>query len=199
MATAKQKYNRNILQDHKAEFNRLERKFLIAKAKFDARKNDVLYGRYEQGRQKVFEVTLADKSKHQAQLVAMSSKYDLALLRIPDSKTPYLDHGNARNASRGLTVYFIGSPIKQEYNNMVTSGIISGFNDEFIVTSAQIYPGNSGGPLISQDGKVVGIATQAYGANTADEMEPQQQQPVLSFALPIGIALVEFDPYLKNL
>lgn len=185
--------NRRILQNEKADYNDRKKKFIEEKSKFDDWKDEVLDARYKLTLQDEFEITLADKSTYQAILHAISSKHDLALLKIQGSITPYLDYGNAEIASRGLPVYAIGSPIKPEYHNTVTSGIVSGFHDGFIVTSAQTYPGNSGGPLVSREGKVIGIIT--LGVSLSKETPAG----ALGFALPIGAALTEFNRYLKKL
>ena len=53
---------------------------------------------------------------------------------------------------------------------------------------AKIYPGNSGGPLISQDGKVIGINTMKLLTRNYEGLE---------FAIPIETAIAEFNGYLN--
>ena len=55
-------------------------------------------------------------------------------------------------------------------------------------TNAQIYPGNSGGPLVTQSGRVVGI-------NTFKQLTRKYEG--LGFAIPIERAYQEFGRYLK--
>ncbi|GEM_PF-3676975 len=192
--------NRRNLQDQKAAFNERKKAFVAKKSKFDDWKDEVLDSRYNLANQDEFEITLADMSTHQALLYAVSSKHDLALLKIQGSTTPYLDYKISENVSRGLPIYAIGSPLSLKYHNAVTSGVISGFYDDFIVSSAPIYPGNSGGPLISGEGKVIGINTKATGIKTMESSSSNGKlKAPLGFALPIGLALIEFNQYLKKL
>ena len=79
----------------------------------------------------------------------------------------------------------IGSPARLQ--NSVTSGVFSGFESGFIQTNAQIYPGNSGGPLVTAQGRVVGI-------NTFKQLTHKFEG--LGFAIPIQVALREFRAHL---
>jgi len=47
----------------------------------------------------------------------------------------------------------------------VTSGIIARRQDEYLVTDAQILPGNSGGPLLNETGEVIGVNTLKFAEN----------------------------------
>jgi TPR repeat protein len=89
---------------------------------------------------------------------------DLALLKVSASSTP-LAVGASSGVRRGDTVYSLGFPLVtiQGFEPKVTNGIISsltGLLDDpttFQITNP-LQPGNSGGPIISADGQVVGIA-----------------------------------------
>jgi len=70
----------------------------------------------------------------------------------------------------------------------VSKGIFSGYEKSFIKTDAKIYPGNSGGPLINKDGRVVGI-------NSFKQLTRRFEG--LGFAIPIRVATSEFGPYLN--
>ena len=76
----------------------------------------------------------------------------------------------------------------------VTSGIYSGIREfdrqQYVQTNAQINPGNSGGPLVTKDGKVIEI-------NTCKVAGPQVEG--LGFAIPINVALKEFERYLGKI
>ena len=116
----------------------------------------------------------------------VSTKHDLALLKLEGFKCPFITPLDARQLADGTQVYAIGSPLG--LMNSVTSGICSGRrkfgNTYYIQTNAQISPGNSGGPLITEDGLVVGINTRKIVHKTAEG---------LGFAIPINTAFDEFN------
>lgn len=113
-------------------------------------------------------VTLADGRETIAELVAANPADDLALLKIPIRDLPGIEWGNSRHVRPGQVVYAIGSPLG-DFPNSVSFGIVSGLNraleiDKFVIdgliqTDAAINRGSSGGPLITPEGKVVGINT----------------------------------------
>lgn len=86
---------------------------------------------------------------------------DLALIKI-NTKTQALDFTKSENIQIGEEVIAIGSPQGLAFS--VTNGIVSqtkriGFNgvEGYIQTNAELNEGNSGGPLINKEGKVIGI------------------------------------------
>jgi TPR repeat protein len=90
---------------------------------------------------------------------------DLALLKVSASSTP-LAVGASSGVRRGDTVYALGFPLVtiQGFEPKVTNGIISsltGLLDDptFFQITNPLQPGNSGGPIVSSDGQVVGIAS----------------------------------------
>lgn len=116
----------------------------------------------------VIKVTLADGRETTAELVAANPAEDLAILKIPFVDLPPINWGNSRDVRPGQVVYAIGSPLG-DFPNSVSFGIVSGLNraleiDKFVIdgliqTDAAINRGSSGGPLITPDGKVIGINT----------------------------------------
>jgi S1-C subfamily serine protease len=102
-------------------------------------------------------VVLADGRRESAVFYRVSENYDLALLKLNGFKTPYLSPEDEYQLTLGQDVYAIGSPLKLK--NTVTSGVISSNRGDYIQTNAEIYPGNSGGPLVTEDGRVVGVNT----------------------------------------
>ena len=82
-------------------------------------------------------------------------------------------------------MYAIGSPLGQP--DSISTGVISGYGSSFIRTDAKIVPGNSGGPLVLTDGRVIGI-------NTLKQMirAPEGQFEGLGLAITIDTALREF-------
>ena len=71
----------------------------------------------------------------------------------------------------------------------VSSGVVSGYDNDYIRTDAKIYPGNSGGPLINAEGKVVGINTLKLITHKFEGM---------GFAIPVRRAFQDFNKYLNN-
>ena len=78
---------------------------------------------------------------------------------------PYIQLGNSANVKPGQWVVAMGNPFG--LGGSVTAGIVSangrdigaGPYDQFIQIDAPINQGNSGGPLFTQDGKVIGMNT----------------------------------------
>lgn len=104
-----------------------------------------------------FTVRLVDNTPLYAYVVEVSDDLDIALLKVDGYVTPCLRPQTAGALAQGDPVYAIGNPVKLHHS--VTSGIVSGFEGHFIKTNAQIYPGNSGGPLITPSGQVIGVTT----------------------------------------
>jgi S1-C subfamily serine protease len=132
-----------------------------------------------------FRIQLKDETELQARLLEVSQRLDLALLKLEGYTTPALSPGRAANLSQSQAVFAIGSPLG--LSDSVASGTVSGFEQGYIQTDAKIYPGNSGGPLITEAGRVVGI-------NTFKKLTRSFEG--LGFAIPIQAALQEFSHYL---
>ncbi len=124
------------------------------------------------------------KSVVPAKIVGTDKKTDVALLKVKAGKyLKPLRLGDSDATRVGETVVAIGNPFGLSHT--VTAGIISAKNrtigqgpfDNFIQTDASINFGNSGGPLFSADGEVIGI-------NTAISAKGQG----LGFAIPINQA-----------
>ncbi len=120
-------------------------------------------------------VTMADRSQHQASLVGVDPRSDLAVLRIKSAaKLPFLRLGESQRLQVGQKVLAIGNPFGQ-FQNTLTTGVISSLGrnvrdprsgavlEDVIQTDAAINPGNSGGPLLNSHGQVVGINTAIIG------------------------------------
>lgn len=113
-------------------------------------------------------ILLFDGRETVAELVAANPAEDLAILKVNVGELPAIEWGNSRAMRPGQVVYAIGSPLG-DFPNSVSFGIVSGLNraleiDKFVIdgliqTDAAINRGSSGGPLITPDGKVVGINT----------------------------------------
>jgi len=108
-------------------------------------------------------VVFPDGSRHKVEGVAACQRAsDLALLKIRGGKFPFLKLAGDELPPIGTKVYAIGNPLG--LTNSLSDGLVSGHRqlDEgfsFVQTTAAISPGSSGGPLISSEGKVVGVTT----------------------------------------
>ncbi len=115
------------------------------------------------------EVTLYDNRKFMAKLIGADSKTDLAILKIEAAGLPVLDIADSDAAKVGQWVLAVGNPF--DLTSTVTAGIISakGRNikilkdrdaiEAFIQTDAAVNPGNSGGALVDDKGRLLGINT----------------------------------------
>ncbi len=122
-----------------------------------------------------------------ARLVGTAPDFDLALLRVDGPIPAVATWGDSSALPLGAGVVAIGSALGQ-YQNTVTSGILSGFNRELgnlrglLQTDAAINSGNSGGPLINLGGQVVGINTMVVRGGFSGSAEG------LGFAIPSNVA-----------
>jgi len=141
-------------------------------------------------------VTLHNKKTYKARLIGKDPSSDIAVLKIDGTGFPYLVYGNSDEVKLGQWVLAIGYPLTLE--TTVTAGIVSakgrsiGINERqtrgsnvspvesFIQTDAAVNQGNSGGALVTTDGKLVGI-------NSAI-LAPSGTYAGYSFAIPVNIA-----------
>jgi serine protease Do len=134
-----------------------------------------------------FTVRLADNTTLRAYLVKRSQTDDLALLKVDGYRTPYLKPPDFGIPADGELVYAIGNPVS--LHNSVASGTVSGIEGGFIKTDAKIYPGNSGGPLVTSEGRVIGVATFKKITHKSEG---------LGFAIAIDKVLAEFARWLHS-
>lgn len=113
-------------------------------------------------------VTLYNDKSYDAKVVGADPNTDLAVLKIDATNLPYIVFANSNNVKIGQWVLACGYPLNLQ--TTVTAGIISatsrnlGVNDEgtnpidsYLQTDAAVNPGNSGGPLVNTEGKLVGL------------------------------------------
>ncbi len=110
-----------------------------------------------------FTITLKDGKEFSARLVKISKDYDLALLKLDKYKTPFLPLAKNAYPRQGAKVFAIGSPLG--ISDSLTTGIVTKAGGDFLLTDTRILPGNSGGPLIDPQGKVLGVNTAIVAQN----------------------------------
>ncbi len=153
--------------------------------------NHVISGRAPQ-----IQVTLADQSQYDAEVLVRDPVNDLALIGInARKKLPYLRLGDSDHIQVGQKVLAIGNPFG--LNGTLTTGVISSLGrtirdengnelEDMIQTDAAINPGNSGGPLLDSQGSVIGVNTAIYGPGG---------NIGIGFAMPINTAKRMLEDY----
>jgi Do/DeqQ family serine protease len=149
-------------------------------------------------------VTLHNKKTYKAKVVGTDPSYDLSVIKIEASALPFLLYGNSDDVKIGQWVLAIGYPLNLE--TTVTAGIISakartlGLNkdrngdaragvESFIQTDAAVNMGNSGGALVTTDGKLIGV-------NSAIA-SPTGYYSGYSYAIPVNIVKKVVDDLIK--
>lgn len=103
----------------------------------------------------------SDGNARTATFIGYNGDFDIALLKISGTWDE-LEFGDSNNVQVGEKVIAIGNPLGLQFS--VSQGIVSAIHrtgangiDAYIQTDAALNPGNSGGPLINVEGKVIGI------------------------------------------
>ena len=116
-------------------------------------------------------ITLNDGTQYAATVVGTDPSTDIALLKIDAKDLNFLNFGDSDDLKLGEWVLAVGNPYG--LTSTVTAGIISAKGrslgilgresqlgvESFIQTDAAVNPGNSGGALMTTDGRLIGINT----------------------------------------
>jgi serine protease Do len=115
------------------------------------------------------EVTLYNGKSYKAKIIGTDPQTDLALIKIDEKNLSFIAFGDSDTIEVGEWVVAVGNPFNLA--STVTAGIVSaktrninilrdqGAIESFIQTDAVMNPGNSGGALVTLDGKLIGINT----------------------------------------
>lgn len=155
-------------------------------------------------------ISLLNENEIEATLIGQDPDTDLAVLKIFTDGYSVSKLGDASQLQIGQFVIAIGNPLG--YQHSVTTGVVSALGrtlrsqngmlvDNVIQSDAALNPGNSGGPLISTDGEVVGVNTAiiqganglsfSVDINTAKEVASQLIQTGKVFKAYLGFQLQE--------
>jgi S1-C subfamily serine protease len=148
------------------------------------------------------EILLSDGSTIEGKLLWNDSSIDLAIIKIEAAGKTLrpVELGDSDKVRIGQYVAAIGNPLGLDFNGSITQGVVSGLGrsitasdgtkattmEGLIQVDAAINSGNSGGPLLDKEGKVIGV-------NTA-----MAQAEGMGFAIPINTARPIIDKVIET-
>lgn len=111
--------------------------------------------------EKRISVGFPDDGLFQAEVVETYPEVDLALLDVDGEALPHLELAERMTFERDDHVYFIGNPLR--FTGIANQGSVIGYkeladwNQRVLMLDAPIYRGNSGSPVINDDGEVIAV------------------------------------------
>jgi len=132
---------------------------------------DILTANHVVAGAKTIDVTFADGTKSTASVVSPEPEHDIAVVRAdhPPAQLVPAVLGDPASVHEGSEAYAIGNPFGLV--GSISAGVVSGLDRSFrepnssqvlqglIQVDTAVNPGNSGGPLVDRDGRVIGIVT----------------------------------------
>ncbi|WP_087973390.1 S1C family serine protease [Oceanobacillus rekensis] len=106
-------------------------------------------------------VAFPDEGLFTADVTESYPEIDLAVLQVGEQDLPYLPLAEQTNFEANEPIHFIGNPLR--FNGIVNEGTmisytqLSSWDEEVVMIEAPVYRGNSGSPIINEDGKVIGV------------------------------------------
>nr|WP_263313810.1 trypsin-like peptidase domain-containing protein [Mammaliicoccus sp. Marseille-Q6498] len=150
-------------------------------------------------------ITAENGKKYEGKVVGSDQWTDIAVVTVPkekDANFKPIKFEDSNNLILGEPAIVIGSPLGAEFQNSISTGVVSGldrrvpvdFNndDEYdweikaIQTDAAVNPGNSGGPILDSQGDLIGIVSLKIDMPNVENM---------AFAIPSN----EASDYIKKL
>ena len=144
----------------------------------------LLTNRHVVGDSKTVKVKWSDGLETVGEVVRSDARRDVALIRTDTRGRPCLTI-RTDPVSLGDTVFAIGTPLDPKFQSTVTRGVVSatrvfdGFS--YIQSDVTVNPGNSGGPLLDEGGRVVGM--------TVSGMRPGSAPSGINLFIPIRDAV----------
>jgi S1-C subfamily serine protease len=144
------------------------------------------------------QVQLSDGRRVPASIVGADPMTDLAVLKVDASNLIAAQWGDSDELQVGDLVWALGSPYGLDHS--LTFGIVSAKGrrsgsrftrspyQEYLQTDAAVNPGNSGGPLVNIEGRIVGINAAIFGDSYQG----------ISFAIPSGLAREKYEQLRTN-
>jgi serine protease Do len=130
-------------------------------------------------------VTIGNKQKAPAKIVAANADLDIALVRIAKTNLPVATLGGSHDTRPGRAIGLLGYPIPDQFDDeglglatSLNSGRVSSLRQDAIEVTLPIVPGESGSPIfLSDTGEIIGIAESRF-----------DEERSIGFALPVDDA-----------
>jgi S1-C subfamily serine protease len=149
-----------------------------------------------------YSVILGSGEAYEVNKIHLDPISDLAILEIDARNLKTVELGDSEAVKVGQKAIAIGNALGR-YSNTVTTGVVSGITRQLVATSgfgdmktyenaiqtdAALNPGNSGGPLLSSAGQVIGInvATSVYADNIGFAIPVNTLKPILKTFFEMG-------------
>jgi len=131
-----------------------------------------------------------------ARVVGVDRETDVAVLKVERSSLPALELGDSELLRQGQLVMAFGSPLGLE--NSASLGVVSAVARQlkpddpmiYVQTDASVNPGNSGGPLVDAQGRMVGLNTMILSQSGGNEG--------IGFAAPSNIVRTVYEQIRKS-
>ena len=133
-------------------------------------------------------VIFFDNSFLDAFVVGRDEEIDLAVLKVKKSGMQKVIFGNSDLVNQGDEIFTLGYPFGIKGNVSFKEGTLSRIlkdkDNNYLEISADIHPGNSGGPLVNRYGQIVGINSFIFG----ESVQGVNIEETIKFAIPINVA-----------